>query len=317
MMLSLSKMLFGGRRHSAAERLLNTKLIACDLDGTLLNRDEIIGTATVLLIRKIESLGIPFILITRRHHQAVEPYAEQLRMSQPIISLDGGITRLLHSESTLATIEFDQEFALDIIDEVIQTTGAECSVITPDRFLFSRPDILLPSYYLHWNIETEVAADFDNVKGSILEIVVAGGYYPINTILNYVESKMGEGELKLRMYESHTHSDLWYLEVRSAQATKQIALERLLPRYGATMDQVIGIGDHYNDLEFCERSGYVVAVKNAVRELREMADFITSHASDDEGVNEFLEYFLKAHGVDPREAPEPQREPEGRRKRSR
>lgn len=116
------------------------------------------------------------------------------------------------------------------------------------------------------------------------------------------------------MYESHSQGDLWYLEIRSFNATKERALESLTRTMGIGMGEVVGIGDHYNDVDFCRSVGYVVAMENAVSQLKEIADFITLRDSNNEGINEFLEHFLKLRGIDPADTVAP---PVERRKRSR
>jgi Cof subfamily protein (haloacid dehalogenase superfamily) len=314
MLRPFAKKLFSGLRGSSEERLRHIRLIACDLDGTLLNRDEMIGPETASMITAIRSIGIPFVLITRRHHQAVELYGELLRVTEPIISLDGGITRTLHAPEPIGAVAFDQAFALDIIDEAVNSAKVDCCAITADLFCSSRADVSLPSHHEDWNIETRVVEDFSAIPGPILEIIVSGSYHAVNAVFAYTESKMRTGELKLRMYESHSQGDLWYLEIRSFNATKDRALETLTRQMGIRMDEVVGIGDHYNDVDFCRRSGYVVAMENAVTQLKEIADFITLRDSNNEGINEFLEHFLKLRGVDPNDTVA---SPAERRKRSR
>lgn len=314
MLRPFAKKLFSGLLGSPEEQLRRTRLIACDLDGTLLNRDEMIGAETSAMIGAIRGLGIHFVLITRRHHQAVELYGELLRVTEPIISLDGGITRTLHSAAPIAAAAFDQEFALDIIDEALSSGKADCCAITADYFYCSRADISLPSHHEDWNIETRVTADFPAIPGPILEIIITGSYHAVNGVFTYTESKMRAGELKLRMYESHSQGDLWYLEIRSSEATKERALDALTRAMGIRMEEVVGIGDHYNDIDFCRRAGYVVAMENAVSQLKEIADFITLRDSNNEGINEFLQHFLKLRGVAPGDVVAP---PAERRKRSR
>ncbi len=298
MIRTISRKLFGGLFHSNDEILRQVELIACDLDGTLLNRDDMIAPSTAEMIKLIEKCGVRFIVITRRHHGAVEPYSELIRMSAPIISLDGALIRMPGEEMPLHKVLFDQEFALDIIDEARAIDGVVYCAITPDIFYISEPDIDLPSYHTHWNIETKVTEDFASLTGEILEVVLTGNYYGVNAVLTYVQSKMRPDELKLRLYESYSNPDLWFLEVRSAMATKESALERLTKELDISMEHVVGIGDHYNDLEFCRRAAYVVAIRNAVSELKEIADFVTARECFDEGINEFLSYFLGLRGVE-------------------
>ncbi len=286
----LTQRLFGGFQ-SPESRLRKAALIACDVDGTLLNRDEMVGVRTISLIDSIVSLGVRFVLITRRHHQATELYAEELRLQEPVISLDGALVRQLDG-AILFTVPFDQEFALDIIDEIQGTENVECCAVTSDRLLLSDADMFLPSHYHHWNIETTVASNFEGAKGDILEVIATGNFHAVNHVFDYLTEKMRPGELKIKLYESHSRRDIWHVEVRSAAATKYRALQRLVGHGNVRMAEVIGIGDHYNDVEFCKAAGYVAVPKNAVREMKELADFVTKHDCLDEGINEFLEHFL-------------------------
>ncbi len=299
MIRSFSKKLFGGLRRSKDDLLRNIRLIACDLDGTLLNRDDMIAPSTGEMIRLLEDAGVRFVVITRRHHQSVEPYLELVGLAEPIISLDGALIRPPHSPIIIHTTPFDQPFALDILDEARLTDGVSWCAVTPDLFYFSKPDVTLPTYHVHWNIETlSIDGDVDRIVGPVLEVIICGGYYGVNSVFSYVQEKMAPDELKVRMYESYSTSDLWYLEIRSAGATKENALEWMAGHDGIPLETVVGIGDHYNDVEFCRRAGYVVAMRNAVPELKEIADFVTVRECVDEGINEFLSHFLSLRGIE-------------------
>ena len=282
-----------------SRRLRRARLIACDLDGTLLNRDDIISPTTTAMIRTVIDLGIPFVIITARHHQAVEPYADELRIDQPIITLDGAVITDPDPSRPRRTITFDQDFALDILEEIHQTEGVEFCAVTPDCFYTSGINTFLPSRYEHWNVERAAVDSISEIKGPILEVIGIGDFYTTNSVFTYVESRMKRGELKVRLYESHSRGDNWFLEIRSPRATKLHALEDLLAPLKISIKDVIGIGDNRNDLDFCEKAGYVVAVKNAVKELKQLADFITARECTEEGINEFFEIYLRAHDVDP------------------
>jgi hydroxymethylpyrimidine pyrophosphatase-like HAD family hydrolase len=171
-------------------RLRRARMIACDLDGTLLNRDDIISPTTTAMIRKVIDLGIPFVIITARHHQAVEPFADELRIDQPIISLDGAVITYPDPALPRRTITFDQDFALDILEEIQQTEGVEFCAVTPDCFYTSGINTNLPSRYEHWNIERATVGSVTDIKGPILEVIGVGDFYTSNTVFTYVESRM-------------------------------------------------------------------------------------------------------------------------------
>ncbi len=296
MLDSLSKALFQGfLRPSPEERLRAARMIACDLDGTLLDRHDRLADSTIDLVRDVQALGVQFVLITRRHHQSVEPYAEEMRLRDPIISLDGALTCRLHADAPLDAAPIDQAFALDIAEEAASIGSVHCSMVTPNGFFSREPEVHLPSHHEHWNIETVQVDTFEPLadEGYILELIVTGGFHGVNQVYNYVEQKMRKEELRVRLYESHTTSDWWYLEVRAAGATKLASLSRLLAQDSISLEEVIGIGDNYNDLDFCRKVGYVAAVRNAVPELREIAHYVTKRDFNDEGINEFLRYFIE------------------------
>ena len=83
-----------------------------------------------------------------------------------------------------------------------------------------------------------------------------------------------------------------------AELTLFKALVQIASYYGVKMNEIVGIGDYYNDINFCKEVGFVVALNNAVKELKAIADFITTNDFHNEGINEFLEYFLNIHGVE-------------------
>ncbi len=305
MSISFTEKLFGASRKTGEARLRKTRLIACDLDGTLLNGDEMIGPVAMRRIADIEALGIPFVMITRRHHLAAEPYAELLKMTTPIISLDGSMIALPSTCAPIFTVCPDQEFMRDIVDEIGGTRGADFCAVTPEKFHISKDDLVLPSQHVHWNIDTVLASSAGAEGwGIILEIVAVGSLHAVNSVLKYIEEKMRKEELKLRLYESRSNRDVWFLEIRPTEAGKRGALEWYTAELGISMKEVVGIGDYRNDLEFCERSGYVVAMQNAVPELKKIADFITTRTCLEDGVEEFLGHFLTVRGVETMETPE-------------
>ncbi len=297
MLRSLTRKFFNGASRTKYERLRKARMIASDMDGTLLNREERVAPTTAQLIHEITGIDIPFVVITRRHYLAAKTHLEGLAPDSPIISLDGAMISFA-GERPHKLISFDHDFALDILDEIGQNPGVEYCAITPDCHIVSAMDIVIPSHYEHSNIHRYLIEDIHEIDRNIVEIVASGDFYSVNTVYNYIETKMRKGELKLSLYESRSKKDHWFLEVTSASATKHNALEHLVSDLGYTMKEVIGIGDHVNDIEFCRNAGYSVAMQNAVSELKKNADFVTTKDFTLSGIDEFLEYFLTVRDVD-------------------
>ncbi|MBC8145565.1 MAG: HAD hydrolase family protein [bacterium] len=267
-------------------------MIACDLDGTLLNADNMIGGETARLVRQIIELDIEFVFITARHHFAAEPFADDLRLDETIISLDGALTKCPHENSIIAMNPIDASLMLAVAERVAATPAVDCAFVMADRIHVSRRDMVIPGRHTHWNIDSVVTEKLADVKEPVLEMIASGTFRAINEVYAIVKPREQSSSVRTRLYESDSHGDLWYLEARSIYASKVHALSDYARLRSISMGDVIAIGDERNDVEFCEKAGYTVAVRNAVSRLKEIADYVTERACTEEGINEFLEYFL-------------------------
>ncbi|MBL7986506.1 MAG: Cof-type HAD-IIB family hydrolase [Chlorobi bacterium] len=312
MLKAITNKLFGSG--TTDRRLLNARAIICDLDGTLLNRDEMIGAATSQIITALRAAGIQFILATRRHHQAAEPYADLLHLDTPIISLDGAMISLPHQSSPMFTAPFDQEFARDILEEIEQTSEAKFCAVTPGCLFVSDANMALPVQHHHWNINTQTVDSAAAVQQPIIEVIATGGYHSVNAVYSYIEAKMKKGELKVRLYESRSRQQSWILEARPRNANKQTAADQIVASLGIAMKQVIAIGDYYNDVELCRKAGFAVAMQNAVPELKQIADYVTNRPCLDDGIDDFLETLMEVRGLQHRPHGEQTEQPQQRQR---
>jgi hydroxymethylpyrimidine pyrophosphatase-like HAD family hydrolase len=92
--------------------------------------------------------------------------------------------------------------------------------------------------------------------------------------------------VKLTMYEDTYRPNFWYLEIFSAKASKQNAVNYLRNTYD--FERVVGFGDNLNDLPMFAACDVKIAVKNAKPEVKAAADYICG-ANDDDGVVKWLE----------------------------
>jgi hypothetical protein len=102
-----------------------------------------------------------------------------------------------------------------------------------------------------------------------------------------------EGKLKAS-YGDRLHitrSKPYFLEVMHCEANKAKALEVIARHYGIERQEVMAIGDSYNDLEMIEWAGLGVAMGNAFKSIKDAADFVTA-SNDEEGVAEALRKFV-------------------------
>lgn len=280
------------RARISDRKLRTSRLIACDLDGTLLNADNMVGARTGQLIRQITAIGVEFVFITARHHFAAEPFADDLNLDHTIISLDGALTMHPHSDVPISMIPIDRQLVSAVAARVREVDRVECVMVMSDRICLSNGEMVVPGRHIHWNIDREVHGGGEWESDPVLELIATGTFRAVNEVYSIVKPLERDAGVRLRLYESDSHGDLWYLEIRSIEAGKLRALSDYTHANTISLNDVVAIGDARNDIEFCEKSGYTVAVRNAVPRLLEIADFITERGCKDEGINEFLEYFL-------------------------
>lgn len=89
----------------------------------------------------------------------------------------------------------------------------------------------------------------------------------------------------------HAAPEKYSFNITHAKATKLHGIEILEKELGITRDQIIGVGDGYNDFPLLMASGLKVAMGNAIEDLKEIADYIAPHV-DDDGVADVIEKFI-------------------------
>ena len=95
-------------------------------------------------------------------------------------------------------------------------------------------------------------------------------------------------------FRSKKNENIYYLEIRKAGSSKGKALMRLLKHLSIKQLQTAVIGDWYNDITMFQTKAFKVAVANAIPELINTADFVTTKSNRDDGTAEFFEMVLKS-----------------------
>ena len=95
-------------------------------------------------------------------------------------------------------------------------------------------------------------------------------------------------------FRSKNYENIFYLEIRKAGSSKGKAVSRISKYLTLNLEQTAVIGDWYNDISMFETKAVKVAVANAIPELRDSADIVTSKSNKEDGISEFFEMVLKS-----------------------
>lgn len=266
---------------------MGIKLVAIDLDDTLLDGKGRISARTAELIQEVREQGILVTLATGRMYSSALFYARKLNMELPLITYHGALVKDSGSGEVLYYKPIEPEKAGRIID-FFREKGMHYNAYLDDCLYMERITPEGRDYI-------ELAGIEARVMETLAEEVRKQGSIKL-TGISYDIEKIGEleRELKGRYGEelTITRSKPYFLEVMHKKGNKAEALKVVAEHYRILREEVLAIGDSYNDIEMLKWAGIGVAMGNAPLEVKQVADYVTL-SNEEEGVAMVLQKFTK------------------------
>jgi Cof subfamily protein (haloacid dehalogenase superfamily) len=272
------------------------RLLALDIDGTLLNPQFQIADADMAALRRAHESGIEVALVTGRRHDFALPIANLLGFDLWLISSNGAITRSLRGETFYRDL-LPAEVCRQLCQAMLEFRGN--TVLTFDKrgkgaIVLEHLDDLENSIrrWLEKNLEF---IDF------VIPVEDALVTDPVQAMFCGPIPRMQEAMAALRachlaenitvLRTEYPARDLSIVDVLNKDCSKGHALERWAAHRGIPREQVMAIGDNYNDIEMLAFAGYPVIMGNASEELRGRGWKVTL-PNDQNGVAAALELVL-------------------------
>lgn len=260
------------------------KLIAIDIDDTLINDDKEVTPATQRALEQAVAQGIVVTLATGRAYASAQAIARQTGLNVPIITYQGALVKNLLDEQVLYERYVPVEAADKLFQYCIQHDLHLQTYI--DDKLYSREDNDKIKDYTALNrtpyyVEPDFKKLVDQPTPKMLIIDEP-------SFLDELAPKLRE----LLGDQVHiTKSKPNFLEIMHHEGTKGHALKFLSAHFGCTPSDCIAVGDSWNDHEMLEAAGLGVAMGNAIPALKEIADYVTLSNNED-GVKHVIEKFI-------------------------
>jgi len=273
---------------------MNVKMLATDLDGTLLDDFKRVSPKNREALTKIHDKGIQVVLCTGRPFHTVEPYLPQLNIPCWLITNNGSVirnpggdvvhTRYLHHkalEKVLITLGQPPKLyyhGSDNHNTYIQSRWDRMKNIYgfERRSLNSPLKATLHAFNTVYRSPIHRKVDFSSFSkegGKLANLIV------ISRDLEALDIKKRQLESIEGIYLTRSGRD--NLEVLDKEATKGKALLWLTEYLGLTMEEVAAIGDHDNDVSMVQMAGIGFATGNAEYQIKEQADYVTSTNNED------------------------------------
>jgi Cof subfamily protein (haloacid dehalogenase superfamily) len=277
------------------------RLIAIDIDGTLLNPEFHISATDLATLRRAHAQGIEVILVTGRRHAFALPIAQQLGFDLWLISSNGAVTRSLAGETFHRDL-LPEPTCRELVHVMQEFRGQ--TVLTfdsngPGTIVIERLDKLEASIqrwleknmqYIQFVVPIEDALTTDPVQA-----MFCGPIAHMQRVLQV----LGSCGLPITVLRTeYPGRDLSIVDVLNAGCSKGHALERWVNYRRITREQVMAIGDNYNDIEMLAFAGHPFIMGNASEELRSRGWTLT-RSNAECGVAAAIEHVLYGKELEP------------------
>jgi hydroxymethylpyrimidine pyrophosphatase-like HAD family hydrolase len=269
------------------------KLVASDLDGTLLRPDETVSERTMAAILATRRAGITLVLVTGRPPRNLSPIAERLGVGGIAICANGAVLWDLDTGTILDLTPLAADLAIWLVHKLrAAIPGALFAVELEGGFGREAgwADGLLPA------APDALEADaLELITGPVTKLLLRQPTLPFAEVAGRARAAVGEQAVV-------TWAGTRVVEISAPGVTKAFALERLCRRLGIRPQEVVAVGDMPNDLAMLAWAGRSVAVANAADEVLAAADEVTA-ANVDDGVALVLERVVAARDGQRRSGP--------------
>ena len=288
------------------------KLIASDMDGTLLNHNHKIPKENVKLINFAKNQGIEFVVATGRAYYEALPALNEENINCDVISFNGGIvydkngniisiTPMLPKD-LYYTIEILKSFDINYqlyTKNTIYTTSIETDINAYIDLIRSNgyePDVEHLRAEAQQKLEVGYITEVENIELYLNEKENP----PIKIIAISNDISKLENAAKLLSENtsiSVTSSGANNIEIMHKNATKGTALKEIAKIYGINLENSVAIGDNLNDQAMLDIVGYSVAMKNGNIKLKEQAKYVTEKTNSEGGVADTIFKLIEQNNI--------------------
>ena len=280
------------------------RLLALDLDGTLLNSRGRLSDRNRTALARARELGVRTALVTGRRFRDARPIALELGIDIPLISHNGALTKHAATLETVAVTLLPLETAREVLrvgrsaggDALISDDPEGAGVMVYDHVSGDNPAL---SEYIRWARHIH-GDDFDDAIRKVDSIEDYLDHAPVHVAFSGRCEEMRElyeilnrelGSIVKIFPTLYAPRDFGLLDVVHPQVSKGTGVAAVAAELGLKADEVMAIGDNINDLEMLHFAGTAVVMNNAEPVLHEVKGFHVTASNDEDGVARAIEKF--------------------------
>ena len=286
------------------------KLVAIDLDGTMLNQYGIVTQKTKNSIKKAQENGIEIMIASGRPIDSVKTISKEIGSENYFISGNGSIIYDIKKDEIIYENVLKKQKALEIIkiceeNSIFYNVYTEKEIIAKNlqyNVLYYHKENLTKSEEdkTHVNIVEDIYDYIEKTDSKVLKVMICDKH---QTIFNAIMRKLKEvddievlevSHMSRKIIRQGTEEipiEYFYTEISAKNVDKWTALEFLKEKLQISSEEIVAIGDNVNDKKMIEKSGYGIAMGQSAPQIKEIADYVTDSNIDD-GVANALDKLL-------------------------
>lgn len=295
--------------------VLMYKMVVIDLDGTLLNEEQLLSPGNVKAIHYAQEKGVKIVLASGRSYTGMYPYIEQLQLTKAndyAITCSGSMILNNQTKEIVCATSLTKKDVL-LIHQICKDLDLEMSAYSKDKILVSREN-LFSRYDARTNYTTLEIVDFHNLDESteIYKInIINEDHSILNELVSYfpriqlqdihIDSKKNFNKDlldSLHLFPKALTENFtvvkpldFCLEVLCKSCNKSVGVDYLAKLFNFERSEIIAIGDSGNDEHMLKDAGLGIAMGNASPYIKEIADGITLSNQED-GVAHVIYKYL-------------------------
>lgn len=266
------------------------RLVASDVDGTLLGPDDAVSARTSDAVASVVASGTPFVLVTGRPPRWVPEVAQAVGTSGWAVCANGAVLYDIGTDRVASVRQLDPELLSDVVHNIARVVSG-CSIaverIGGSAFALDGQEFLADENYRHpWPGEHGHIAVRDELVGyPAVKLLVREPGMTSDELAATVRSLVGDA------VDVTFSSGFGLIEIAAAGISKGTGLAELADQLGVSAQESVAFGDMPNDIAMLRWAGHGVAVANAHPDVLAIADEITAAYSED-GVAQVLERWF-------------------------
>lgn len=260
------------------------KLIAADLDDTLLNDHLEISERNRRAFQLAQDMGVTVTIATGRMFRSALPIGLELGIKGPLVTYQGAFVKNIVTGEVMVHRPVPIDLARQVLTAGYEN-GVHINIYINDTLYMDKITEEGRHYVEQAKVEMNPVGNLlDFLQDEPTKILFIGEPAFLDKLSHQMKEQFGDS-----LYI--TKSKPYYLEFMHPKATKMHGIGRLAELLGIRPEEIITFGDSYNDIEMIEYAGLGVAVSNAPQEIKEKADLVTDTNNND-GVAKVIEEFI-------------------------